>query len=203
MFGTDRLTAVEVCEVDKNMCPIAGTEEKIECDALILSVGLIPENELAEQLCVKMDPSTKGPVCDEDLMTNVPGVFCCGNALHVNDLVDYVSESGETAGKAAAAYALTGGKRQLIDLKKSAELLYLVPQQFNLQSEKKVATLYFRSRRVLGPCTLLIKIEGQEILRKKYSAMRPPEMERLVVDFSKVSLSAHSVVTVEITEETK
>lgn len=203
VFGTDRLTAVEVCEVDKNMCPIAGTEEKIECDALILSVGLIPENELAEQLCVKMDPSTKGPVCDDDLMTNVPGVFCCGNALYVNDLVDYVSESGETAGKAAAAYALTGGKRQLIDLKKGAELLYLVPQQFNLQSEKKVATLYFRSRRVLGPCTLLIKIEGQEILRKKYSAMRPPEMERLVVDFSKVSLSAHSVVTVEIAEETK
>ena len=90
------------------MVPIPGTEQIVECDALILSVGLIPENELAEGLGAAIDPKTKGPVCDAGLMTSVPGVFSCGNALHVNDLVDYVSESGEAAGKSAARYRPKG-----------------------------------------------------------------------------------------------
>lgn len=102
VMGQDRLTAVEVSQVDERMRPIAGTEEIIACDALILSVGLIPENELAEGLGVLLDPRTKGPKCNAQLMTSVDGVFSCGNALHVNDLVDYVSESGETAGENAA-----------------------------------------------------------------------------------------------------
>lgn len=104
VIGTKRVEAVEVCQVDGSMQPIAGTERIIDCDALILSVGLLPENEIAEQLGVELDPATKGPFVDQRLMTSVPGVFCCGNALHVNDLVDYVSESGELAGKAAAHY---------------------------------------------------------------------------------------------------
>ncbi|MGN0520054.1 MAG: NAD(P)/FAD-dependent oxidoreductase, partial [Candidatus Fimenecus sp.] len=105
VFGQDRLTAVEIAQVDEKMQPIAGTEQVVECDALILSVGLIPENELAENLGVQLDPKTKGPVCNAQLMTTVDGVFSCGNALHVNDLVDYVSESGEIAGENAAKYA--------------------------------------------------------------------------------------------------
>lgn len=105
VFGTERLTGVEIAQVDERMRPIAGTEERVDCDTLILSVGLIPENEIAESLGVPLDPGTKGPVCDNRFMTMVDGVFCCGNALHVNDLVDYVSESGEIAGGAAAAYA--------------------------------------------------------------------------------------------------
>ena len=105
VFGADRLTGVEVAEVDEAMRPIPGTEQRIDCDALIVSVGLIPENELAESLGVPLDGHTRGPVCDGQLMTEVPGIFSCGNALHVNDLVDYVSASGELAGKSAAHFA--------------------------------------------------------------------------------------------------
>ena len=91
MFGADRLTGVEVAEVDEAMRPIPGTEQRIDCDALIVSVGLIPENELAESLGVPLDGHTRGPVCDGQLMTEVPGIFSCGNALHVNDLVATVA----------------------------------------------------------------------------------------------------------------
>jgi len=104
VFGEGRVNAVEVSAVDKNMILIPGTEEIIECDALILSTGLIPENELAESLGVLLDVSTGGPLTDQNYMTTVDGVFCCGNSLHINDLVDYVSESGETAGQAAAQW---------------------------------------------------------------------------------------------------
>lgn len=93
VFGDDRLTGVEVMKVDENMKPVPGTEERIECDGLILSVGLIPENELAESLDVPIDERTRGPVCDQEYMSEVEGIFCAGNALHVNDLVDYVTEN--------------------------------------------------------------------------------------------------------------
>lgn len=106
IVGTDRVNAVEICSVDKNLQPIMGTEEIIECDAVILSVGLIPENEIAESLGVELDKTSHGPLVDESLMSSVDGVFCCGNALHVFDLVDDVSESGEKAGESAANYIL-------------------------------------------------------------------------------------------------
>ena len=155
VFGQDRLTAVEISQVDKCMVPIPGTEQIVECDALILSVGLIPENELAEGLGAAIDPKTKGPICDTGLMTSVPGVFSCGNALHVNDLVDYVSESGEAAGKSAARYR-PGQQRTLIPIMAGEGLLYAVPQRLDLQSDNSAVTLYFRSRENLGPCRLVI-----------------------------------------------
>jgi hypothetical protein len=103
VFGDRRLEGVEISRVDARMRPIPGTEERLACDGLILSVGLIPENELAESLGVEMDGATKGPICDQNYMTMVDGLYSCGNALQVNDLVDYVSESGEIAGRNAAA----------------------------------------------------------------------------------------------------
>ncbi|MEG0803680.1 MAG: FAD-dependent oxidoreductase, partial [Pygmaiobacter sp.] len=102
VFGKQRLTGVEIAQVDAAMQPMAGTEKILGCDALILSVGLIPENELAETLGIPLDSRAKGPVCDQHYETLCDGIFACGNALHVNDLVDYVSESGEGAGRAAA-----------------------------------------------------------------------------------------------------
>ena len=105
VFGTDRVQAVETAAVDEQLEPIPGTEERIECDTLLLSVGLIPENELAERLGVTLDPRTRGPQCGDTLETDLPGVFACGNCLRVFDLVDWVSLSGETAGYNAAAYA--------------------------------------------------------------------------------------------------
>jgi len=109
LFGEPRLSAVEIAEVDENFTPIAGTEKIVECDTLILSVGLIPENEIAEKLGVQLDPQTKGPICDKGMMTNVKGVFCCGNAYKVYDLVDYVSDCAEVAAKAAVE--LIGGRK--------------------------------------------------------------------------------------------
>ena len=198
VFGSDRLTAVEVCAVDDKMQPIEGSSEIIECDSLILSVGLIPENELAESLDVELDQRTKGPICDESLMTSVDGVFSCGNALHVNDLVDYVSESGECAGKAAAGFI--SKKRTELPLKSGEKLLYLVPQRLNLNAENLKTVLYFRSREELGKCSLVMTVDSKEIFRKRYASLRPPEMERVEFDFGTLGLTSCSQISFEIEE---
>ena len=194
--GADRLTAVEISKVDDKMNPIAGTEQIVECDALILSVGLIPENELAEGLGVVIDPRTKGPAVNGQLMTSVDGVFSCGNALHVNDLVDYVSESGETAGGNAAAYEKK--ERREIDLTASNEFLYVVPQKLDLNRDNSKTTVYFRSREILDKCVFKIKKDGQEVFKKKYPFLRPPEMEKLVIDFDSFKLDESSELKLEI-----
>lgn len=197
VFGERRLEAVEISEVDEKMQPVEGTQQIIECDALILSVGLIPENEIAETLGVKLDPRTKGPVCDASLMTSVDGVFSCGNALHVNDLVDYVSESGETAGKAAAEYS--GAKREEIEIGIGGGLLYLVPQRLDLNADNENVTVYFRSRDILNGASLVLTLDGKEIFRKKYAFLRPPEMERLVFPMNTYGLTKDSKLVFEIT----
>lgn len=192
VFGDMRLEGVEISQVDENMQPIAGTESRLDCDALILSVGLIPENELAESLGVEIDPRTKGPVCDNLHMTSVGGVFSCGNALHVSDLVDYVSESGEIAGLAAGEYA--GGERHLASLKSGENMMYLVPQLIDLNAENKKTILFFRSNQNLDNSRLSIEIDGEKVFEKKYAFLRPPEMERLEIDFSKYEISEDSEV---------
>ena len=195
VFGDERLEAVEISQVDEKMRPIDGTQQTVECDALILSVGLIPENELAETLGIKMDSGTKGPVCDQNLMTGVEGVFSCGNALHVNDLVDYVSESGETAGAAAAAYKKA--ERKTIRLERGSGIMSLVPQMLDLEKAVDNVTVYFRSGEVVNNCSLKITIDGEEKFRKKYTFLRPPEMERLVIDFSAFNLNPDSRIVFE------
>lgn len=197
VFGQDRLSAVEIMQVDEGMNPIPGTAQRVECDALILSVGLIPENELAEGLGVVIDPKTKGPLCDAGLMTSVPGVFSCGNALHVNDLVDYVSQSGETAGQNAARYD-PHREQTLIPVTAGEGLLYAVPQRLDLQSDNSAVTLYFRSRQNLGRCRLVITADGREIFTRIYPFLRPPEMERLTLDLSDCGLTAETEIKLEI-----
>lgn len=196
VFGQDRLEAVEISKVDEKMRPIPGTESVLDCDTLILSVGLIPENELAETLGASLDAGTKGPVCDGQLMTTVDGVFSCGNALHVNDLVDYVSESGETAGRNAARYV--PGKRTEILVDAAPALLYAVPQRLNLQADNRQTVIYFRSREILDKCRLRITADGKEIFSKNYPFLRPPEMEKVVVDFSALPLTEKSRILLEI-----
>lgn len=196
VLGEDRLTAVEVARVDDNMRPIPGTEEIVECDGLILSVGLIPENELAQSLGAELDPRTKGPVCNGQLMTSVDGVFSCGNALHVNDLVDYVSESGELAGRAAALFV--PAPRREVELHPSSALLCAVPQRLDLNRDNSKTTLYFRSREVLDRCVLRLRVDGREVFSKRYPFLRPPEMERLDVDFSQFELDEGSKLELDI-----
>lgn len=200
VFGNDRLEAVEVASVDEKMQPIAGTEQIIPCDSLILSVGLIPENEMAEELGVRIDAHTKGALCDETLQTSVPGVFACGNCLHVNDLVDYVSESGECAGAGAAEFALGQlGKTGSLEIQPGNEVAYMVPQFVNPESGK--TTVYFRCRDVLDKCKLQIKAEdGSVVYERRYPFMRPPEMERLEIDFAKAAGAGRLTAEIEVTK---
>ncbi len=200
VFGMDRLEAVEVAEVDEHLKPIPGTEKKIECDALILSVGLIPENELAETLEVRIDNRTKGPICDSNLMTNIPGIFACGNALHVNDLVDYVSESGEIAGKNAAHFKRAENK-SVIEIVPSETLLYVVPQTLNLNGYINDFVMYFRSNRIYENCVFRLKIDGRTVFEKRYPIVRPPEMERVVINLKGINLRATTVVRAEIVRD--
>ena len=200
VFGTGRLTAVEISQVDDKMKPIKGTEQIVECDGLILSVGLIPENEQAESLGVKLDPRTKGPICDGSLMTSVDGVFSCGNALHVNDLVDYVSASGELAGKSAAHFA--AHTRDEVALTISDDFGYLVPQRLDRTEDNSGVTLYFRSAAVLGPCRVVLTIDGKEVWSRRYPFLRPPEMQQLTLDFDKLGIAHARDVhfTIEVAE---
>lgn len=179
VIGEKRVEAVEVAQVDEHMDPIEGTERIIPCDALILSVGLIPENEIAEKLGVELDPATKGAYVDQKLMTSVPGVFSCGNALHVNDLVDYVSQSGDIAGKFAAKYKPEKRYRVKIDYLKN-EFAYVVPQYYDLMEQGEL-TLYFRVRKDCTNKTVFIDNDEKVIKKKKYQRMLPSEMETLTV----------------------
>lgn len=179
VIGEKRVEAVEVAKVDEHMNPIEGTERIIPCDALILSVGLIPENEIAEKLGVELDPATKGAYVDQKLMTSVPGVFSCGNALHVNDLVDYVSQSGDIAGKFAAKYKPEKRYRVKIDYPKN-EFAYVVPQYYDLMEQGEL-TLYFRVRKDCTNKTVFIDNDEKVIKKKKYQRMLPSEMETLTV----------------------
>jgi thioredoxin reductase len=187
VFGKERVEAVEICSVDEKMQPIPGTEERVACDAVILSVGLIPENEIAESLGITMDKSTKGPVVDQHLMTSVEGVFCCGNALHVNDLVDYVSQSGETAGESAAVFSGNRPVQSTVHYN-AASFLYVVPQKI---SGTGTSNFYFRTRRIVSNMLVRVEQNGKKIFEKKYSKLLPSEMEciQLTVDSGDLTVS--------------
>lgn len=192
VLGDERLEAVEISDVDENMVPIAGTGQIIECDTLILSVGLIPENELAESLGIPLDSRTRGPVADQHGMSMADGIYCCGNALHVNDLVDYVSESGETAGRAAAHYEPR--ERTFAALKTDDNFLYIVPQMLDISALDEPVVIYFRSREERGKTRLTVTIDGKRIFSKVYAQLRPPEMERIEIDAQNIDLQPDSEI---------
>lgn len=202
IIGEDRVEAVEISEVDEHLRPRAGTGQIIPCDGVILSVGLIPENEMAESLQVPIDPVTKGPYMDQAGETRVPGVFVCGNAAHVYDLVDYVTESGERAGTAAAAFV--AGRRGHRSVQLTADpgfFLYAVPQEIDLLDPSGSAVLYFRSRRECGAATVAITAADTTVLRHRYSHLRPPEMQRLVLDLQKLPQDAATLTMTGVVEK--
>ena len=202
IIGNSRVEAVEICEVDENMTPIIGTEEIIECDGVILSVGLIPENEIAEKLKLKIDNATKGPYVDQNFMTTLNGVFSCGNALHVNDLVDYVSESGEYAGKYAAEYCRQKESRKLIPIKvQKDKFLYAVPQFINKEAENNEVVVYYRSKYVEEKPRVQIKSGNNVLFDKKYRKLKPPEMQRALLKLSKDTVDGLEEVNIIMGEE--
>jgi thioredoxin reductase len=175
--GENRLESVEVAQVDEHFQVIEGTKRTVPCDGLILSVGLIPENEIAESLGVTIDPKTNGPLVDQQLVTTVDGFFSCGNALHVNDLVDYVSESALIAGTNAARFA--GRHRELKTIKQSESLAYLVPQSIDLSSEVENMIFYFRPKRSSARGVLKVVNGGEVVFKKTLIHLNPAEMERV------------------------
>jgi thioredoxin reductase len=211
VFGDNRLEAVEIMSVNEAMEPLPGTEERIECDGLILSVGLIPENELAESIGVPLSAATKGPVCDQRNMTRVPGVFSCGNALQVNDLVDYVSESGETAGWAAAAFAAHGrdcAAFRYAEICPDKDILAVTPQLVNLGTLEDTITVFFRIREERSSVGVRFALETArrrakdagpiELFSRKYQRLRPPEMERVTLNLKNLTLLEGDRITLTV-----
>ena len=199
VFGTDRLEAVEIAQVDEKMQPIENTKFKIQCDALIISVGLIPENEIAEKLGIEINPKTKGPFVDQTLMSLVNNVYSCGNALHVSDMADYVSESGEIAGLFAAKKQQN--VRNLLKIDVDCSLMYIVPSHIDIESDVKQITAYFRSAAEVENATLRFEIDGQLIYKKRYQRLRPPEMERIVFSIANLTKSSKIAVTLEVNHD--
>lgn len=199
VFGDYRLTAVEVAKVDEQMKVIKGTEQIVECDALILSVGLIPENEVAEKLGIAIDYQTKGPVCNTQFMTTKAGVFSCGNALHVNDLVDYVSESGKLAGSFAAEYVQNKGKIVSgIQLVKDDHFAYLVPQILSINTTQEKTILYFRSKLEIKEAKFRLLVDEILVFEKTMKNLKPPEMEKLELAIEDWKLTKESKIRCEL-----
>ncbi len=182
VIGHDRVEAVEVSQVDERLAPIPGTERVVPCDTLLLSVGLIPENELSVAAGVELDPRTRGAVVDQSLQTGVPGIFACGNVLHVHDLADNVTTESERAGAAAAAYALVGGAETNAVADTSCELTvspagiagYALPGRITAVALTK---LNFRVRRPVDTARVRILANGEEVFAGKVRAFKPSVME--------------------------
>ena len=186
-FGKDRLEKVEIMDVDEKMRPIEGSEQIIECDTLILSVGLIPENEISEKLDITLSKDTKGAYVDNNLHTLTDGVFAAGNCLSVNDLVDYVSENGFIAGKAAADYCIDKKERKLIKVIKNQGLLSVVPQYVDLNSDLHNVTFYLRSNGNYSNKKVIIKNKDEVIVEKQYRKINQAESIKLTVDLSNIT----------------
>ena len=183
VIGHDRVEAVEVSQVDENLVPIAGTERIVPCDTLLLSVGLIPENELSVAAGVELDPRTRGAVVDQSLQTGVPGIFACGNVLHVHDLADNVTSESERAGTAAAVYALGGGADAEVGAQRVGCQLtvspagiagYALPGRITAVALTK---LNFRVRRPVDAARVRILAGGEELFAVKVRPFKPSVME--------------------------
>ena len=197
VFGKDRLEGVEVAKVDDKMRPIEGTQRRIDCDALILSVGLIPENEIAESLGVKINPFTKGADCDQTYMSSIDGVFSAGNALNVFDLVDYVSECAKDGGANAVDFKPSGKSARI---EKGEGLLSFVPHRIDVSKPCDKVVFFFRASKDMDKATLKFTVDGNEVYKKNFSFLRPPEMQRVEVDFSAFDVNENSKI-VAIVEE--
>ncbi len=193
IHGKERVKAVTVVKLDENRKPIEGTEETIPCDLLVLAVGLIPENELSLKAGIEMDPRTKGPMVDDRFMTSVPGIFACGNVAVVFDLVDYVSQSGEIAGKGAADYL--SGKLSLdldyVDVTPGENINFVVPQRISKGVKGDNTTFFLRVKTPKDKATLEGFVGDQVVLSKRQSFVAPPEMISC-----QINIEEHSAVTI-------
>lgn len=187
IHGKKRVEGVTLAQVDAQAKPIPGTEEFYPCDTLLLSVGLLPENELSRQAEVPLSPVTNGPVVDENLETEVPGIFACGNVLHVHDLVDFVSEEASQAGRAAAKYVQGNRKvqeeesqRECVPVRTEGGVRYAVPSRLH-KRQHQAQKIRFRVSRVFGACKIQVYLNEELVLEKKKRSAAPGEMEQILI----------------------
>ena len=202
IHGKDRVTGVTVCAVDERRNPIPETAEYIECDTVLLSVGLIPENELSKSASVALDPVTNGAVVNEYRETNIPGIFACGNVLHVHDLVDFVSEEAELAGIGAARFIQNGENREKsseIPVKATGGVRYVVPQKISCQNTP--VKLFFRVANVYKNVIIEVKDGDTVLLSRKKQKVAPGEMESLVLSPELMQKIQHGAVTITLSEQ--
>ncbi|MFV0401282.1 MAG: NAD(P)/FAD-dependent oxidoreductase [Oscillospiraceae bacterium] len=201
--GRDRLEGVTIAQVDENRRPIPGTEWEVPCDTLLLSVGLIPENELSQQVGISLSPVTGGPVVNESLQTDREGIFAAGNVLHVHDLVDYVSEESAAAGMHAARHVrgqrFSGGG---IPLRPASGVRYTVPQSIQPDSLEEDAVVRFRVDNVYKNATIAVRFGDEKVLSRKKRILAPGEME--TVRLPKSMFDSHpnaTQITIELETE--
>lgn len=180
VYGEDRLEKIELAKVDENRNPIPGSEMYFDVDTLLLSVGLIPENSLAEEAGIDMDMSTRGPIVDENYMTSVPGIFACGNGLHVHDLADFVTKQAGEAALGALRY-LNGLGGDYSSVKAGNLIGYVVPAKLHKENLPKTVTLYFRVRKPLKDVTIEISKGGKVIRSIHKDHLIPSEMEQVII----------------------
>lgn len=198
--GRERLSGVTVAQVDEKRQPIPGTEKHFDCDTLLLSVGLIPENELTQQAKVEMSPLTQGAVVDDTLQTSREGIFACGNVLHVHDLVDFVSAESFKAGKAAAEY-VQGKKREghFVSLKDGDGVRGVVPQRLLVPAgEAQPVQIMFRPAGVYENATVRVMDGEREVMKMKKRIFTPGEMAELILKPEQIKGLSGGDVTVQI-----
>lgn len=203
--GKERLEGITLAQVDEKGRPIPGTEEEYTCDTLLLSVGLIPENELSAGMGVEIDRVTSGPVVNESLETSIPGVFACGNVLHVHDLVDFVSEEAGRAGTNAAKYVkgeLLADTGKDITIIATEGARYTVPRHINVEKMDELLTVRFRVGAVFKNSYISVYYNDERVMHRKKQVMAPGEMEEVILQ--KAKLAAYTdlqSITVKIEKE--
>jgi len=202
--GRDRVEGVTIAKVDENRKPIPGTEKHFECDTVLLSVGLIPENELSKNVGIKINRITGGPDVNESMETSIEGIFACGNVVHVHDLVDWVTEESTRAGRNAARYVLGQLKSEdnIVELKPGKGIRYIVPQTARLSNVEDKLLLYMRVDDIYENMKMVIKVDGKELRSIKKRHVAPGEMES--VNILKKQLDKFEdikEITVELVEE--
>ncbi|HIR35542.1 MAG TPA: FAD-dependent oxidoreductase [Candidatus Faecimorpha stercoravium] len=202
VHGKERVCGVTIAQVDENRQPMMDTARFVECDTVLLSVGLLPENELTRKAGVPMDARTSGAVVDQRRMTEIPGIFACGNVLHVHDLVDYVSEEAEIAGKGAAEYILRANSSQVepITIQPGKGIRYTLPQRIDRCED---TTIFFRVTDVHAAVRILVKNGEGTVMMRKRPRVAPGEMETVRLLGTKLQNYVGQTLTIELEEETE
>ena len=202
--GKDRLKKVIIAKVDENRRPIAGTEQEYDVDTLLLSVGLIPENDISRKTGIKIDPRTSGPVVNEIMETSIPGIFACGNVVHVHDLVDFVSGEARKAGKSAARYIKNEIKDEpYTEFTNGFEITYTVPQKFRINNVENNLEVFMRVRNIYKNMKLQIRDGNDVIFSIKKPHVAPGEMEKINVPCNILQNAKGKELTVELVGDGK